>query len=126
MRKIKLELKCRVPSWNFCNHDGFTDNNRYSKELCRFCVVSKNGHYCALHDEWLTTDPHFVHKTTKCIDATAGFQISVDEEAAPQIDPKMIARETIKEYKKLVNGLMAQNFPRNLAETIAQKQIIGD
>lgn len=126
MRKIKLELKCRVPSWNFCNLDNFTDDPLYSKELCRFCVTTKKGHYCSLHDKWLSTSPNFIHKTAECITATAGFAVSVDEEVKIPVDPKTIIRETLNGYNKLIADLMKQGYPRNLAETIAKKYMIGD
>lgn len=126
MRKIKLELKCRVPSWNYCNLDDFTDDPLYSKETCRFCVTTKKGRYCSLHDEWLSAGPHFVNKTTKCIDATAGCAIGIDEHAAMPIDPKTVIRETINGYSSLVTDLMKQGYPRNLAEMLAKKHMIGD
>ena len=68
MRKIKREITYTVPSWNFCNLDGFTANGRFSKETCRFCVKTKtkNGYKCALTDEVLHSDPTFVHKTQQC------------------------------------------------------------
>lgn len=125
MRKIKLELKCRVPSWNFCNHDGPTPDQRFSKEICRFCVPTKKGHYCTLHDEWLSADKHFIHKSQACIKATAGYAISVDERA-PQVDPKLIIRETIKTYNKTLSDLIKQGYPHSLAETIAVKYLTGD
>lgn len=129
MRKIKLALQCRVPSWNFCNHDGHTPDDRYSKELCRFCVKSRQGYRCLLHDEWLTADPTFVHKAAACIKATAGFAITADEpvpEAGPTVPPKMLIKESLKTYRKTVNDLIAQGYPRNIAETVAEKYTLED
>lgn len=127
MRKIKLALQCRVPSWNFCNYDGFTPDHRYSKELCRFCISTKQGHYCALHDEWLTQDKKFVHKSKACIDATAGFAVTVDEQVPNvQVDPKVIIAETLKSYKKIVDDLRKQGYPQSMAETVATKYILED
>lgn len=128
MRKIKLALQCRVPSWNHCNYDGFTADNRPSKELCRFCVSTKKGHYCSLHDQWLTADKNFVHKTHDCIEATAGYAITVDEQVptGPSADPKLIIRETIALYRKTVSDLVSQGYPQTMAETIASKYLIGD
>ncbi len=128
MRKIKLTLQCRVPSWNFCNLD-VTPHGKFSKELCRFCKVTRQGKYCSLHDKWLTEDPTFVHKTNCCIDATAGFSITVDEptpEAGPKIDPKLIIRETINSYKKTVSDLVNQGYPQSMAESIATQYLLDN
>lgn len=126
MRKIKINVQCRVPSWNYCNLDVPTADGRYSKEKCRFCVSSRQGNYCSLHDKQLTSDVHFIHKTPQCIEATAGFAVSVDEPTTPHVDPKMIIRETIKSYNKMLNDLLSQGYPRAMAETIATKYITGD
>lgn len=129
MRKVKLTLQYRVPTWNFCTLDVPTANGKFSKELCRFCVSTRKGKYCSLYDEWLTEDPTFVHKTCRCIKATAGFAITADEpvpEEGPKVDPKLIMRETINSYKKTVNDLVSQGYPRSMAETIATKYLLDD
>ncbi len=129
MRKIKLALQCRVPSWNFCNHDGHTPDDRYSKELCRFCVKTKQGYRCILHEQWLTSDPTFVHKTAACIKATAGYAITADEptpEAGPTIPPKTLIKQSIKNYKSTVDKLIAQGYPRSIAEQAAEQFILED
>lgn len=126
MRKIKINVQCRVPSWNYCNLDVPTADQRYSKEKCRFCVSSKQGNYCSLYDSQLTSDIHFIHKNPQCIKATAGFAVSVDEPTIAQVDPKLIIRETIKTYNKMLNDLLNQGYPRAMAETIATKYITGD
>lgn len=123
MRKIKVDLQCSVPSWHFCNLDGFTADGRYSKETCRFCVTTKQGRRCLLYDESLTTDSHFVHKTSACIEAAASGKATARE--MPAVSPKLIASEAIKEYTKLVASLTKQGYPRSLAEKIALQDIIG-
>ena len=125
MRKIKLEVKLRVPSWNFCTLDDFTPNGRFSKDVCRFCVKTKNGYHCMLHDEGLAADHSFVHKCPKCIDVTAGFQLE-EEPVVPPVDPKVVIRETLTEYKKVVAQLMAQGYPPALAETLATKYMLNE
>lgn len=122
-----MTLQCRVPSWNFCNYDGFTPDNRYSKELCRFCVSTKQGHYCSLHDTWLTSDKNFVHKTEPCIKATAGYAITVDEPVptGPVVEPSLIIQEAIALYRKTVCDLVKQGYPQSMAETIADKYVKG-
>ena len=126
MRKIKIDLQCRVPSWNFCNHDGHTPDDRYSKELCRFCIKTKQGYRCTLHEQWLTSDPTFVHKAPACIKATAGFAVTADEPTPNAIPPKTIIKQSIKNYKKTVNDLITQGYPRAIAEAAAEVYILEE
>lgn len=126
MRKIKINVQYRVPSWNYCNLDVPTADQRYSKEKCRFCVSSKQGNYCSLYDTQLTSDVNFIYKAPPCIKATAGFAVSVDEPMTPQVDPQLIIRETIKTYNKTLNDLLSQGYPRAMAEAIATKYVTGD
>lgn len=125
MRKIKLQLQYRVPSWNFCNHDDYAAAPNFSKKLCRFCVSTKHGHRCLLTDEELTSDSHFVNKTATCVRATAGYAVSADESNI-QVDPKLIMRETLQTYNKVLKGLLSQGYPQQMAETIANKYVLGD
>ena len=124
MRKVKTQLQFRVPSWNYCTLDDFTANGRFSKETCRFCDKTKSGHHCLLFDKKLAADADFVYKTSACIDMTAGDAVTIDEPTPVAIDPKLIVRETLKSYKKTVAQLVAQKYPRSLAETVAEKMII--
>lgn len=126
MRKIKLDVQCRVPSWNYCDIDTPTADMRFSKEKCRFCVATKRGNYCSLFDAQLTSDANFVHKTAQCIKATAGYAVSVDEPTTPTVDPKLIIRETLKAYNKTLRDLMSEGYPRAMAETLATKYVTGD
>jgi len=129
MRKIKLNLQCRIPSWNYCNLDVHTSDGRFSKEVCRFCVTTKQGKYCSLHDKPLASDKNFIYKTPLCIDATAGFAITVDEptpQATPHIDPKTIIREAINSYTKVLNDLLSQGYPRSMAETLAKQYMLDN
>lgn len=119
-----MELQCSVPSWNFCNYDGFTHDNRYSKELCRFCQKTKDGHYCLLAEKRLMYDGKFVHKADVCIDLAAGFPTTISEPVA--IDPKLMIRETLKIYNKTVADLLKQGYPRALAEKVATEMILQD
>lgn len=124
MRKVKVEIKCRVPSWDFCTLDEFTADGRFSKNVCRFCVKDKHGHHCMLYDEGLAADMKFVYKCNKCIKVTAGFTLE-EEPELPRVDPKLIISETIKSYKKLVGQLIDQGYPPNLAETIATQYMLN-
>ena len=125
MRKIKVNVQCRVPSWNFCNHDGHT-STRASKELCRFCVSTKAGKWCLLYDKPLASDISFVYKHDVCIDASAGFATEAAEDSMPIVDPKLIIKEAIKSYKNVVANLVAQGYPQQMAETIATKHILEE
>lgn len=123
MRNIKLDMKVRVPSWDFCTLDDFTANGRFSKETCRFCVKTKNGHHCVLFDEDLAADTKFVHKAHRCIRVSAGYPDEAP--AALTVDPALLMRETIKQYKKTVAQLTAHGYPQSMAESVAEQHIMG-
>ena len=125
MRKIKIELQCKVPSWNYCDIDTPTANHRFSKEKCRFCVTTKQGSYCNLFDAKLISDANFVHKVPQCIKATAGYAISVDEPTIPQVDPKTFVTTTIKAYEKLIADLTKAGYTRAVAKEVALKDILN-
>lgn len=127
MRKIKLSLQYRVPSWNFCNSDVPVDEFTDSKEVCRFCVSTKKGKRCVLFDAALAADENYIYKAPPCIEASAGYVVEVEEPTKqPAVQPKVLIRETIKEYNKLMNDLLKQGYPRSLAESIAAKQMTGE
>lgn len=125
MRKIKQTIAYRVPSWNFCNLDG---SGKIGKETCRFCVKTKLGYICTLYDTPLSSEDYKVNKYYDCVRATAGYRISIDEPVStvPTIDPKLIVQEAIKQYKKQVNDLLNQNYPRSIAEAIVIKHMLED
>lgn len=124
MRNVKLDMKVRIPSWNYCTLDDFTANGRFSKDVCRFCVKTKGGHRCALYDEPLSADENFVHKTRRCIRVSAGYP---DEPQLPVAipSPQVVMSEAIKEYKKAVTYLRSQGYPQGLAETLAEQSVLG-
>lgn len=129
MRKIRIETTVKVPSWNFCNSDKPTGKLSISKELCRFCHSSKAGYYCSLHNCGLSHDRGLVDKAPRCIHATTWGTAKVLEENIVdefKVDPKLIVKETLKEYKNAVNSLLAQGYPQNLAETIAEQHVLGE
>lgn len=127
MRNVKLDMKVRIPSWNYCTLDDFTDNGRFSKEVCRFCVKTKGGYRCVLYDENLAADANFVHKACRCIKVSAGYPDEVPPPAppVPPVEPKLIMQETLKEYKKAVLYLRSQGYPQGMAETLAEKSVLG-
>lgn len=124
MRQVKVAMKIRVPSWNFCTLDDFTANGRYSSEVCRFCVKTSKGYRCALYDESLATEDRFVRKAQRCIKVSAGYP---DEPSppVPPIDPKLVAQDAVKEYKKTVAYLLSQGYTRSLAENVAEQSVLG-
>lgn len=128
MRKVKITLQHRVPSWNMCNYDGFTADGRTSKDTCRFCQKTKEGYKCLLYDEQLRSDSKFVYKTKCCVTATAGYAVTADEPVpeGPIVDPKKLISETLKVYRKTYNDLLKQGYPRQIAEQIAAEYMIGD
>lgn len=127
MRKVKHDIAYRVPSWALCNLDTVADKPIQTK-TCRFCVKTKEGHRCVLHDTLLTTEGTLVNKAYECKRATAGYAITVDEPipTGPRIDPKLIITETLKEYKKTYNDLLSQGYPKAMAESIATKYMLGE
>lgn len=123
MRKIKTELKCRIPSWNYCQLDDFTADGRFSKETCRFCVKTKAGYRCVLHDVALAADENFVRKPEVCIKLTAGFPVDIAPEMPP-MDPTVVMREALKIYKSTIKELTKQGYPYALAESLAEKYLL--
>lgn len=126
MRKVKVNIQFKVPSWNFCNCDVSTPDGRYSKELCKFCIKSTGGYYCQLYEEYLASDRTFVYKPDVCKNMTAGFTQDIVEPDSIQVDPQVIIRETIKTYNKTLRDLLNQGYPPKLAETIATQYMLGN
>lgn len=126
MRKISVSLRYNVPSWNFCNLDAYTDGFKLPRETCRFCKKEKNGYKCLLYDEGLTSDELFINKTSACIRASAGYSVEIEPRMMPPVDPKLIIRETLAGYKKLVDSLLKQGYPRSMAESLAQRYMLED
>lgn len=125
MRKVKIEITTKLPSWHFCNSEKVA-GLKVSGELCRFCQKTKNGHKCLLYDKWLTSDRGLVDKAPACIKATSNKSAAIVDTELPQVDPKYIIKESLKTYKQTVDGLLNQGYPQNLAEDIAMKYVIGD
>ena len=125
MRKVKIEITTKLPSWHFCNSEKAA-GLKVSGELCRFCQKTKNGHKCLLYDKWLTSDRGLVDKTSACIKAAVHGTTAIVDHELPQVDPKYIIKESLKTYKQTVNGLLNQGYPQNLAEDIAMKYVLGE
>ena len=127
MRKLKLSVVAKMPSWHFCNCDKTTLNLKISSELCKFCAKEKNTYRCTLYDCYLSADRGLVNKCPGCIDNTHNGTATVIEEGlqdTPKIAPQQIAEAAIDGYMKTLNDLLAQGYPRNLAEAAAKKYML--
>lgn len=121
MRRVKVTVMYAAPGWNFCD---FEDGG-----MCRFCDKTKDGYVCRLYNENLSSCKNMVDKANACRRATAGFDAEVTIEAppapSPAVDPKVIMSETIKIYTKALNEMLAQGYPRQLAEKLAKQSVLG-
>lgn len=78
-----------------------------------------------LYGESLKTKGELIYKVRECCKATAGFESVVDEPApTPAIPPKDLMKQTIELYSKTMNDLIAQGYPRPMAELAAKKYIL--
>lgn len=125
MKYVKVTVRFKVPKWNFCNQEGLFGT--MPKELCRFCKKTKEGYYCALHDEWLSATRGAVHKASPCLDATVGYDVTVetDEPVVPQVTPQQIIADAVRQYDATRQQLLSQGYPPTLAESVARKMLIG-
>lgn len=130
MRRIKSNVSYVVPTWNFCNSDITTNDSDLSKNLCSFCIKTKDGYRCALYDIKLETSNRLIEKTRACCKATAGFNSEIvkeyEKDSLPTVEPKVLMREAILSYNKTLSELLNQGYPRQLAEKLAIKHTIGD
>lgn len=125
MKTIKSNVTYRVPHWNFCNVDRFDMDATPSKQLCQFCIKTKNGYRCALYNESLASKEGAVAKTQGCCRATAGFASVIEPPAPPTINPLDLIKQTIDMYSKTVNDLINQGYPRAMAESAAKQYILN-
>ena len=127
MKRIHSMVHYDVPSWNFCNSDFLTMGSELSGDTCRFCQKTPTGHHCLLYDESLDVNDGLIKKVRACCKATAGFESVIDSPPpAPTLQPKELMKQTIKLYTKTVNDLMAQGYPKAIAETVATKHVLGE
>lgn len=127
MKSIKSTVHYTVPNWNFCNSDNLSAAGEMTSQLCRFCIKSKAGYRCLLYDESLMTKHELIYKVRACCKATAGFESVIEppqQEATPVIPPKELMKHTLTTYKKLVNDLVSQGYPRSMAEQAAEKSML--
>lgn len=125
MKTIKSTVTYKVPHWNFCNVDRFDIDATPSKQVCQFCIKTKAGHRCALYNQPLMFDGVQIKKLDKCCKATAGYESVIEPAEAPTIPPKNLMKATIDLYKKNVKELVAQGYPRAMAEAAAEQLIFN-
>jgi len=124
MKRIKSTVSYTVPGWNFCNSDNLSATGELTKQTCRFCVKDRSGACCLLYNEPLQTKGAHIYKVRECCRATAGFESVIDEAPpAPTIQPKELMKQTLAMYKQLVSDLVAQGYPRAMAEQAAEKSM---
>lgn len=127
MKRIKSTVSYTVPNWNFCNSDILTATGDITKQTCRFCIKDKSGVHCTLYDKSLATKDDLIYKVRECCKATAGFESVIDppqQAPTPVISPKELMKQTLTMYKSLVNDLVAQGYPRSMAEQAAEKSML--
>lgn len=126
MKRVSMKVTCSLPSWHYCNYDGFTANGRFSKELCKFCKKTKAGYKCVLHDQPLTSDPTLVHKCKGCIDVCGRVTDEVVEAQQPPVDVQALVRDTLKSYNKLRMQLVAQGYPASIVDDVATRYMLNE
>lgn len=125
MKLIKSTISYTVPGWNFCNSDHLA-GGLLTDNVCRFCIKTKHGYRCALYDEDLSVKGNLISKVRDCCKATAGYASVINEAPpAPTIPPKDLMKQTIELYSKTMNDLIAQGYPRPMAEQAAKKYVLG-
>ena len=66
-----------------------------------------------------------IRKLDKCCKATAGYTSVIEPDEPPTIQPKDLMKAAIDLYNKTVNDLISQGYPRQIAETVAKKHVLG-
>lgn len=79
-----------------------------------------------MYEKPLRTDGEFIGKLDECCRATAGYPSVIDEAPpVPTVDPKELMAQTINLYTQTVHELLKQGYPRNIAEIVAKKHLLG-
>ena len=121
MKRVKTTVNYKVPDWEFCNCSRL---GKPTKDMCRFCVKHGKNYVCVLHNMPLdVVEGILVKKDMACIKATAGFPSEVEDTI--QVDPKTVMKMTLQEYRKAYKQLIAQRYPDNMADKLAQQMTMG-
>lgn len=121
MKRVKTTVNYKVPDWEFCNGSRL---GKPTKDMCRFCVKHGKNYVCVLHNMPLdVVEGILVKKDMACIKATAGFPSEVEDTI--QVGPKTVMKMTLQEYRKAYKQLIAQGYPDNMADKLAQQMTMG-
>ena len=121
MKRVKTTVNYKVPDWEFCNCSRL---GKPTKDMCRFCVKHGKNCVCVLHNMPLdVVEGILVKKDIACIKATAGFPSEVEDTI--KVDPKTVMKMTLQEYRKAYKQLIAQGYPDNMADKLAQQMTMG-
>ena len=130
MKRIESTISYVVPHWAFCNSDNLDRYGQVTDKRCSFCIKEKHGFRCALYDTKLSTHHELIEKTEACCRTTAGFKSRVVVESVPDkeyiMPPRELAKQAIDDYNKKLNELLAQRYPRQIAEMAAKKFTLGE
>ena len=120
LKKVKTQLTYRVPAGCYCNiTTGMLGTP--TKDKCRFCVKDRGGYVCVLHNIPLTVESKELPlKCRKCVKATAGFASVVEDEPI-QVDPQVIIKMAVDDYRKIYKKLRTQGYPESMADKLAKK-----
>lgn len=128
MRRRKATITFKVPSWNYCNHQNLLNVAKPEKTTCRFCIQWKHTCTCVLTNKQLMKDGELIHKTRSCIIATCGFGDATEiceEPVKPAVDPKMIAKVVLDEYRNTYKGLIDEGYSAVVADKVAREVVLG-
>ena len=121
MKKVKTTVNYKVPEWEFCNCSRF---GKPTSEKCRFCVKQGKGYACTLHNMPLdVVEGILIKKDKACIRATAGFPSEVVD--TEQVDPKLVMKLALQEYRKLYKKFIRDGYPDSMADKLAAQLTIG-
>ena len=119
MRKITTKIVFRIPSGMYCNLE--VDQRQY----CRFCTKTRNRYICVLHNIPLMHNGELMLKDKACVkmDNKHGIEEPPQPKAA---DPKLLKKATLMEYKKLYKLFVSQGYPHEIADKVAEQQVLGE
>lgn len=130
MKVIKSNVTYQVPHWNFCNVDKFDYDGTPSKQVCQFCIKTRSGTRCVLYDQYLNVAGNQINKLPQCCRATAGFESVIQQQPpqpeGPTIPPKELMKHAISLYSKTLSDLINQGYPKQIAEQVAKKYVLGE
>ena len=117
MVRMTTTVKYKVPRGLYCNHQ-----MKKSTPLtrCRFCTeVHKGSFTCVLYNDQLNVlNGILIQKSPACLS-----KCKVVEDT-PEIPIEDLAKHILSEYRKIYNDLRSNGIPDELADKIAQKEVL--